>query len=87
MKKLCTSFLVFISAIILFPVAVKSQQEVIVGNGTAISVFSPINRTNDYCVYEVIYLASDISFAGNITHLAFERVDDTTQCIKSSTFG
>lgn len=77
MKKLFTSISIFLSAVILFSEAAKSQQQVIVGTGTAISVFSPINRTNDYCVYEVIYLASDIGIAGNITHLAFERVDGT----------
>ena len=63
--------------IILFPDIAISQQQVTVGTGTAISVFSPINRTNDYCVYEVIYLASDIATGGNITNLAFERVDGT----------
>ncbi|HLG35646.1 MAG TPA: T9SS type A sorting domain-containing protein [Bacteroidia bacterium] len=79
MKILFTSpvlFRVLLAATVLFPAASKSQQ-VIVGTGTAISVFSPLNRTNDYCVYEVIYLASDINMAGDITHLAFQRVDGT----------
>lgn len=75
MKKVFTPLSILFSAIILFPPDAKSQQQVIVGTGTQISVFSPLNRTNDYCVYEVIYLASDIGVAGNITHLAFERVD------------
>src|SRR5688572_18819658 len=75
--KLFTSLSILISVAVLFPDAAKSQQQVTVGTGTAISVFSPINRTNDYSVYEVIYLASDISTAGNITHLAFQRVDGT----------
>ncbi|HKR04744.1 MAG TPA: T9SS type A sorting domain-containing protein [Bacteroidia bacterium] len=52
-------------------------QAVIMGNGTAISVFSPLNRTNDYCVYEVIYLSSDINTPGTIGKVGFQRVDGT----------
>ncbi|MBK5285778.1 MAG: T9SS type A sorting domain-containing protein [Bacteroidia bacterium] len=79
MKKLftlSTLFFLLLPAIVLIPSVAKSQQ-VIVGTGTALSVFSPINRSNDYCVYEIIYLASDINLPGDITHLAFERADGT----------
>jgi hypothetical protein len=69
-------WLPMVAIICLIALPVKSQQ-IIVGNGTAISVFSPINRSNDYCVYEVIYLASEINMPGEITHLAFQRVDGT----------
>jgi len=55
----------------------SNSQIVPIGTGTAISVFSPLNRTNDYCVYEVIYLAQEISLAGNITSLGFQRHDGT----------
>jgi hypothetical protein len=51
------------------------SQVVQLGNGTAISVFSPLNRTNDYSVYEVIYLQSQINLAGTITTLGFQRHD------------
>jgi hypothetical protein len=54
-----------------------SAQNVILGSGTAISVFSPINRTNDYCVYEVIYLQSQIALSGTISTIGFERFDGT----------
>ncbi|MDQ3051022.1 MAG: T9SS type A sorting domain-containing protein [Bacteroidota bacterium] len=52
-----------------------SAQTVVVGNGTAISVFSPLNRTNDYCVYEVIYLASQINLSGPVTTIGFQKID------------
>jgi hypothetical protein len=53
------------------------SQNVILGSGTAISVFSPINRTNDYCVYEVIYLQSQIAIPGTISNIGFQRFDGT----------
>jgi hypothetical protein len=56
---------------------VSSAQNVILGSGTAISVFSPINRTNDYCVYEVIYLQSQIALPGTISTIGFQRFDGT----------
>src|SRR5687768_17263260 len=52
-------------------------QIVEVGQGTQISVFSPLCRTRDYCVYEIIYLASDISASGVISRFGFEREDGT----------
>lgn len=52
-------------------------QTVTIGSGTAISVFSPINRSNDYSVYEIIYLASEINTTGSIERLAYQRVDGT----------
>ncbi len=56
---------------------ISSAQNVILGSGTAISVFSPINRTNDYCVYEVIYLQSQIAMPGTISNIGFQRFDGT----------
>jgi len=53
------------------------SQPVIVGSGTGVSVFSPINRSNDYCVYEVIYLAGDINISGPVSAVGFQRVDGT----------
>ena len=53
------------------------SQTVIIGNGTLISVFSPLNRTNDYCVYEIIYPATQIGLNGPVTALAFQRHDGT----------
>ncbi|MCC6384083.1 MAG: T9SS type A sorting domain-containing protein [Bacteroidia bacterium] len=52
-----------------------TAQSVIVGTGTSISVFSPINRTYDYCVFEAIYPANQINMAGSITSIGFQRHD------------
>jgi hypothetical protein len=71
------TFFTIMAVQVFLPGAAKSQQQIVVGAGTAISVFSPINRSNDYCVYEVIYLASEINMPGEITHFAFQRVDGT----------
>src|SRR5688572_29927198 len=73
MKKICILLTLLISIISIQ----SNSQSVILGNGTAISVFSPLNRTNDYCVYEVIYLSSQINLSGNITNLGFQRHDGT----------
>ncbi len=67
------SLLVFLSCIFLN----GFSQTVILGTGTAISAFSPIIRSYDYCVYEVIYPAAEIGMAGTINQLAFERTDGT----------
>ncbi len=67
------SLLIF--GLIIFNLNSASAQTVVVGNGTAISVFSPLNRTNDYCVYEVIYLASQINLSGTVTTLGFQKID------------
>jgi len=73
MKKVCILLVILISTISLK----SNSQSVILGNGTAISVFSPLNRTNDYCVYEVIYLSTQINLTGVITNLGFQRHDGT----------
>jgi hypothetical protein len=59
----------------LFLVQISSAQQVILGTGTGISVFSPIDRHRDYSVYEVIYLQSAINMAGPISGLEVSRVD------------
>jgi hypothetical protein len=71
MKKLYSFLFVLI-----LPLLVTAQ-DVVVGTGTAISVFSPLNRTNDYCVYEVIYLQSQIGISGTISQIGFQRHDGT----------
>lgn len=55
----------------------SAQTTVNIGTGSAISVFSPLNRTNDYCVYEVIYLSTEINVAGDIISFGFQRHDGT----------
>lgn len=50
-------------------------QQVSIGTDSALSVFSPICRTKDYCVYEIIYLNSEIGMPGNMTDFAFYRAD------------
>lgn len=55
----------------------SAQTTVNIGTGSAISVFSPFNRTNDYCVYEVIYLSSEINVSGDIISFGFQRHDGT----------
>ncbi len=50
-------------------------QQVTIGTGTMLSVFSPICMSRDYSVYEIIYLSTDINTSGIITHFAFERSD------------
>lgn len=52
-------------------------QQVTIGTGTTLSVFSPICRSRDYSVYEIIYLNTEIGMSGNITDLAFYRSDGT----------
>lgn len=73
MKKLFT--LTLICFLLINTVA--QAQQVIIGTSTALSVFSPINRTNDYSVYEIIYLASEINTPGMISKFAFQRADGT----------
>ncbi len=55
----------------------SEAQQVSIGTDSAISVFSPICRTRDYSVYEIIYLNTEISMSGNITDFAFHRSDGT----------
>lgn len=68
-------FTLFILLIISF--STLSAQTVTVGTGTSISAFSPIIRSYDYCLYEVIYQAADINMSGNIAGIGFQRVDGT----------
>lgn len=63
-------------AFCLFSLGTYAQQ-VVIGSSTMISAFSPIIRSYDYCVYEVIYLASEINSTGTISKVAFNRVDGT----------
>ncbi len=63
--------------IVCLQISLTQAQPVVVGTGTGISVFSPINRSYDYCVYEVIYLATEINTTGPIGAIGFERVDGT----------
>ncbi len=58
----------------LFSICTEAQQ-IIVGSGTGLSVFSPICRNRDYSAYEIIYLSSDINASGVISDLAFQRAD------------
>jgi len=73
MKKFYTNTLLFILSL----TGISNAQQIIVGTGTALSVFSPINRSNDYSVYEIIYLTSEINASGMISKFAFERADGT----------
>lgn len=68
-------YLLFIP--LLFIISEANSQSVIVGTGTAVSAFSPIIRSYDYCLYEVIYPSPEIGIAGTISKFAFERVDGT----------
>lgn len=52
-------------------------QSVVLGNGSAISAFSPLSRIDDYSVCEIIYLQSQINLAGPITTVGFQRHDGT----------
>jgi len=56
-----------------------NAQQIIVGSGTAPSLYSPISRRADYSVYEIIYKSSDIGISGTISHLAFDRLDGTDE--------
>jgi hypothetical protein len=55
--------------------SVTLAQQVVVGQGTGLSIFSPLCRTKDYSVYEIIYLSSDIGVSGIIKNIAFYRAD------------
>ncbi len=67
---------VFIALLGFFLVSSTTEaQQIEIGNDSTISVFSPICRSRDYSVYEIIYLSSDINITGNITAFAFERHD------------
>lgn len=60
------------------------SQYAIVGTGSGVSVFSPIDRHNDYSVYEIVYAQSDINMAGSITGFDIQRVDgDNTDSIEN----
>lgn len=76
MKKNYSLFVIVLFILNFLP-AIVNAQSVVVGNGTAISVFSPLNRTNEYSVYEVIYLASQINLSGSVTNLGFQKYDGT----------
>ncbi len=67
-------FALFMSAITFSP---AEAQQVEVGTGTTVSVFSPICRTRDYSVYEIIYLNTELNISGSITDFAFHRSDGT----------
>ncbi len=72
MKKL----IYFILSALLVP-SESTAQLIEVGQGVGLSVFSPLCRTKDYSVYEIIYLSSDINSSGVISKFAFERADGT----------
>ncbi len=74
MKKYLQLFIATVLLISILP-AKSSAQTIVLGTGAAISVFSPLNRTNDYCVYEVIYFKNQINLAGVINAFAFQRHD------------
>lgn len=69
-RKITLSFLLLTIGINLL-----NAQTITVGTGTLISAFSPIIRSYDYCLYEVIYQAGDINFSGDISAIGFQRVD------------
>lgn len=50
-------------------------QPIMVGSGSSLSVFSPICRSRDYSVYEIIYLSTDIGMSGTINSIGFQRSD------------
>ncbi len=68
--------LLLLSLVIAIPSLVFGQQ-VIVGTGTGLSALSPLGRTVDYGVCEIIYLATEINTSGAINQLAFDRVSGT----------
>lgn len=74
-----TNYYIFLCSVLgaVFASPSLEAQQVSVGAGTTYSVFSPLCRTNDYCVYEIIYLDSEIVLSGNITDFAFQRYDGT----------
>lgn len=58
------------------------SQYVILGTGTGPSLFSPLSRREDYSVYEIVYLQSQINMAGTIQALDIHRMDgDNTDSI------
>ena len=71
LKRICSALVL----LLIFTQA--NSQSVIVGSGTGVSAFSPIIRSYDYCIYEVVYPAAEIGLTGTISKFAFERVDGT----------
>jgi hypothetical protein len=71
MKKIYFFFLILLSFSNTF------SQTVILGTDTTGSPYIPFARTYAYSVYEVIYLASQIGFAGTVNSVGFDRVDGT----------
>ena len=68
---------IYFSILALFFFLQGFSQFVILGTDSAISSFSPIIRSYDYCIYEVIYTSAEIGIAGTINKLGFQRVDGT----------
>lgn len=64
-----------LSALLMLTTINIYAQSVVLGNGVALSVFSPMDRSHDHSVYEVIYLSSQIGISGNIGTIGFQRVD------------
>lgn len=76
MKNFFSSLALAVAACLGAPGRAQAQQ-VTVAAGTLTSAISPINHANPDGVWECIYLQSQLNQAGQITQLAFEKLDGT----------
>lgn len=56
-----------------FPFLV-SGQVVHIGTSSAASIYSPMGRSVDYGVCDLLYMATEINLSGTISKIGFERV-------------